>query len=311
MKALSENKLDKAAAGDLDTLVTLDDLGLLLGPDEALDAYVTRLRTLLNNLEQLDAELRAQGAVDFFGIQLVRDDAIPNELGQAARRLTKRLYGFSIDWVPGFFTDARMGLLFAGCAFYPQDSFLPVFIVRKAFQHHEKWWIYTRTELLAHELTHIAHLGFRTLDFEEHFAFQTATSAFRRLAGGMFRTPRDTYLLLGAMATVLLAQLVNIRVRPPEKVWTMPFPLIFAAGLGTALWVVLRYAWHRRRLARARRGVATVFGADAALPVLVRCSQPEIRALAALPSEQVPAWFERQAQASLRWQVIRRKFGRG
>lgn len=310
MKAWSDSKLEKAAAGDLDALVALDDLGLLLAPDEPLAVYVARLRELRANLEQFAADLEARGEVDFFGIRLVRADAIPDALGADARQLTKRLYGFSVDWVPGFFTDARLGLLFAGCAFYPQDRVLPVFIVRQAFQAREKWWIYTRTELLAHELTHIAHLGFRTVNYEEHFAFQTATSAFRRLAGGMFRTPRDTYLVLGAMAAVLVAQLVNVRVRPPERVWTMPFPLVFAAGLGAVGWVLLRYLWNRRRLARARRHVAAVFGAAAALPVLFRCSEPEIRELAGLPPAAVGAWCERQAAVSLRWQVIRRKFGR-
>ena len=308
MKPLTEEKLAKAAAGDLATLVKLDGQGLLLGPDESLADYTERLRALEKNIRELQAELAKHGDYDFHGIPLIKADMIPATVFRSCRETTRRLFGFGLDWVPGFFTDKRMGLLFAGCSLYSLKDFFAVFIIRKAFQKKEKWWIYSRTELMAHELTHVAHTAFQTPNFEEQFAFQTGQSAFRRVLGGMFRTPKDTYLVLGAMFGILVAQIVNIILRPPERVWTMPMPLIFLAGFAAVFWVLGRYLVNRRRFKRALNCLATVFGEQHSLPVLFRCSEPEMLALAKLPHDDLPAWLARKQETAIRWQIIHARF---
>ncbi len=308
MKIITQKKLEGIRRGDVGALVALDDAGLILGPDESLEHFAERLEGLQNSIRQLKEELDVHGECDMYGVRLVKKDAIPKDVFATARRTTRELYGFSVDWVPGFFTDDRMGLLFAGCAMYPPDNFFAVFVIRKSFQKHDKWWIYSRKELITHELTHIAHLGFRTPNFEEHLAYQTSESGFRKLLGGMFRTPKDSYLVLGAMFSLLVAQLINIRIRPPEEMWAMPMPLCFAAGLGAVFWVIGRYMIQRRKFKQARESVAAAFPERFSLAVLFRCSEEEIAELAGLPESDVARWVDAKAADDIRWQVICARF---
>ena len=129
MKSLTDEKLAKATAGDLATLVKLDDQGLLLGPDESLADYTERLRALEKKIRELGAELTKHGEYDFHGIPLIKADMIPAAVFRSCRQTTRKLFGFALDWVPGFFTDKRMGLLFAGCSLYSLKDFFAVFLI--------------------------------------------------------------------------------------------------------------------------------------------------------------------------------------
>ncbi len=308
MKIITEKKLEGVRNGDLPTFVALDDAGLIIGPDETREEFAVRLEGLQRNIRELNEILASQNEINLYGVRLIKQNAIPKKVFNAARRITREHYGFGIDWVPGFFTNDRMGLLFAGCAMYPQEDFFAVFVIRKAFQNSEKWWIYSRTELITHELTHIAHIGFRTRNYEEYLAYQTSESRFRRWIGGMFRTPRDTYLVLGSMFCLLLAQIVNILVRPPEKVWALPIPLVFGAAFAVVLSVVGRYVWNHRRFRRAAARLQPIFGSRAQA-VLFRCSEAEIKELAGCRPDAVRDWLENRRDRHLRWQVIWSKFG--
>lgn len=311
MNLFATDKLEAAAAGDLETLITYDAHGLLLAPGESAQAFASRVRKLAANIAEVRQEVSRDGRLEFLDTRLRREDEIPPAVFESARRQTHELYRFAIDWVPGFFTDYKMGLLHAGCAFYSYDDFFALFILRKSFQKREKWLIYSRTELMAHELCHIAHVGFRSLNYEELFAYQTATSGFRKLVGGVLRTPKDTYLILGSVLCLLVAQVTNVLIRPPELWNSFPMPLIFGLVPLVIGVVVARYLTYRRRWRRAQNRLADCFGIQDTLAVTFRCSEAEIALLAAMrESEQLRQWLtERQAE-SLRWQVILARFAK-
>ena len=309
MAVFDEATLTAAAAGDLATLRALDERGLFLAPGEEPAAFAARLRGLQARLAELEQELAQTGALDFYGAHLPAGDRIPAAVFAAPRQQTAALYGIAVDWVPGFFTNYRMGLFFAGCACYSPEELFALFLVRRAFRDQERWLIYSRQELIAHELCHLARAPLQSRDLEELFAYQTASSGFRRAIGGMLRSPRETWLLLGAVIFLVVAQIINVLTRAPENWYRQPMPLIFAVPLLVMAWVVVKYAWVRHQFEQARRRITAACGAAAALPLLFRCTDAELMELARLgDTPSVQQWLAARAQAEWRWRVINSKF---
>ena len=195
----SEENLQQAASGNIDMLAAYDANGFLLGADESAEDFAKRIRLFQTNRQKLEDALRKDGKYDAEGIIVTPDDRIPNTLFAKIAEHTKRLYRFQIDWVPGFFIDPSFSLLFGGCAFCSYPDFFTMFIIRRTFKTQEKWLIYNRDELLAHELCHVARIALLSEEFEETFAYQTSASSFRKLIGGIFRKQTDSFLFLGAV----------------------------------------------------------------------------------------------------------------
>jgi hypothetical protein len=308
VKFLTDNLISQVRKGTLEALAKLDERGLIMGPDETLDEFADRVVQLRANIEEFLKRIKVEERIEFNGFNLVSDHAIPGSVFKKAAQKTKSLFGFSVDWVPGYFSNDKMGILFAGCAMYSYEDMLAVFVVRKAFKDSPKWFIYTRDELLSHELTHIAHLGFQTPNYEEYLAFRGSTSNFRRLLGGMFRRVGDTYAMLGAVALLMVYQIFNVTQRPPEKIWSMPTPLAFAAAFLPSAYLLGVWCVNHFRFRRAEKTIESAYPKHNALPVLFRCSEQEIGKMSSLSSRDIADWVDAQAEASPRWQVIRSRF---
>jgi hypothetical protein len=292
--------VDRAEQGDPAALEQLDASGLLLGPAETLTEYAERLRCLRRNIEQMEDELRRDGAFTVEGLTVQRAGRIPPAVFTEALAETERLYGFRLDWVPGFFINPRYSLLFGGCAFYFYPDFFALFIIRRAFATRTRWLIYDRRELLAHELCHVARIAFGSRQFEEMFAYQTASSAFRRLSGSIFRGQAEAFWLVGSTLGLLTAQMVQTLALPWVPVW----PFWCLTG-GVLAWLVghltvLRRVWrhaleHAEWLAPGR-----------ARALLFRCTDAEVAALSRLDTvAAAQAWFEQCCQEHARWRVTR------
>lgn len=299
---LNEDLLQLAESGDLPALAELDCQGLLLGAEESLADYAARLRCLEANIAKLDGALGETGSYTLEDLKVERDQRMPAATFAEPRGLTQRLFGFAIDWVPGFFIDSG-GLLFGGCSYYFYPDFFALFTIRRAFAERERWLIYRRTELLAHELCHIARIGLASHEYEEVFAYRTSGSRFRRAVGGMFRSPADSHSFLLSAFLILLARLAQIGWFPNLPQW--PFWLPF---LGCVVFQFGRHGLTMRRFARACAQMATLAG-DQALPVLFRCTDAELRAVARQqdPAE-LRAWIDGNCEDSWRWRVIRHRF---
>ncbi len=310
MLFLSDEAADKARNGDLKTLIELDDRGLIIGPNESTEDFAKRIVTLRKNIIELNDELISKDVVDFNGVQLRRDDRIPDEIFDEAASTTWDKFRFKIDWVPGFFTFQKMGALFAGCAMYSYEDFFAVFLVRQSFQKARKWFLYTRDELMAHELTHVAHVGYLTPNYEEYLAFQTSESRFRRIIGGVFRTPKDTYLVLGAMFALLIAQFVMTFTLGPRPIWQLPTPLFFLGAFSVIGWLFGCYFRNRGRFLKASENLKKTFK-TAPLPILFRASEEEMRDIATLTGKDLRTWLKNRESESIRWQIIHKKLIKG
>ena len=297
----SEENLLQAASGNIDTLAAYDANGFLLGADESAEDFAKRIRLFQANRQKLEDALQKDGKYDAEGIIVTPGDRIPNTLFAKIAEHTKRLYRFQIDWVPGFFIDPSFSLLFGGCAFCSYPDFFTMFIIRRTFKTQEKWLIYNRDELLAHELCHVARIALLSEEFEETFAYQTSSSSFRKLIGGIFRKQTDSFMFLGVTFILLFAQILRT-----QWIHTMPiWPFWSLVGLVFA-WLLIRHAFHCRRLGIAQRHIAELFGADNAFPVMFRCTDEELHRFASTKPQTLKTWISEQN--SLRWQIIRKRF---
>ena len=300
---LNDDNLKKIADGDLDALAEADANGFICGASEDAPAFAERLRAFLKNRSTLEAALEKDGRYDCEGIVVTSADRIDARRFAAVAQKTQSLYGFAIDWVPGFYIDPSFGLLFGGCAFCQYPDFFTLFIIRRSFKRQARWLIYDRDELLSHELCHVAHIGLESRLYEETFAYRTSASGFRRLLGGMFLCQTDSFLFLGSALLLFLAQLVR-------TFWLSSLPLwpFWLACIGVFAWLGARHFFAMRRLERALRMLSPVFG-DNAWNALFRCTDGEIIELAKMKAaDTLHEWLAAKRASVLRWQVVYRRF---
>ncbi|MEN9360672.1 MAG: hypothetical protein RL095_2207 [Verrucomicrobiota bacterium] len=279
---LSPELLRRAAAGELEALAELDRMGFLMAPAESPADFVKRLKAFELRLGEFETEIAAKGEVEIEGLKLRHDGRIPQDQVDAVAAETQALYGFSISWVPGFYTDA--GLLFGGFAMaWPPDLF-SVFVLRPALKDRPRWLIYSRDEILAHELCHVARTPLAAITYEETFAYGTARSAFRRASGGALRSVVDTYVLVGLFVLCIGIQTWNT-VMVPIKPGDPIFPPSVLVGLTLPIlwiaWLALRQFLSVRRLKRLSASLAAC--CEQPRHLLFRLNDAEIIGLAASP----------------------------
>jgi hypothetical protein len=301
---IPEDIITRAASGDLAALAELDSLGIFCADNEDASAFAERIQLLNAKNRELDAALAADGSAAIEDVTIEQKDRIPEELFQEPAEITEQLYRFRADWVAGFFVDPAYGLLFGGCAYYFYPDFFALFIIRRSFRDKPRWLFYQRNELLAHELCHVARVSFKAHIYEEIFAYKTATTAFRRFFGGVFRSPKDSFLFIAASCLLFVNQLCRALFFPQLPSW--PMWSLLAAVFA---WLILRLLKDMRILQRAKRHLQFIFPPENTLPVLFRCNDKEIQELAALDNPQnAQTWLNNRINSSLRWKVTNARF---
>ncbi len=270
----------------------LDTHGIFPAPGENAEDFLARAQRLLTSE---DPEFRQELQ------ELQACEADPAAMSAGFER-TNELYGFSADTVRGYFIPRGIGPLWAGCAVVSEAGQMFI-LLREAFRQKEKWLIYSRTELIAHEQCHSARMVLNDDMFEEHFAYLASGSAFRRICGNAFRTAADPLLFLAGFPVFLIVEiLVYSGLLPSLPLW--PFFLL-ACIYPAFLFFRSLYSW--RLYLRAKKNLRAA-GLHRVKAVLFRSVSSEIREFAALKPEQIIPVIQKYAEKNLRWQIIRRRF---
>ena len=296
-------KIDDLKEGDLDALCELDSMGLLLAPREEFSEYKKRLQNLFNHLEEIYSELDKNGKITIFDcVELDKERQINSEIMAEAAEIDNKFYGFSIDWVPGFFLSKNLSFLWGGCAISFPEDFLSVFLIRGVFAKKKKWLFYRRDELLSHELCHVARLPIDDRSFEELFAYRLSPSGFRRYMGNCFQYQIDAilfivpfFLLLGAQACQLFFKMS----------WLPIYPFWILAAI-YPLFLLIRNQIIRNKFSHAKQKLEKE-GFKQVLPILFRSSKEEINEIAA-QADGLTEWLNYKAEKELRWKVIMKRF---
>lgn len=263
------------------TPAELDAAGLFPIPGETQEAFRNRLNQLCRELEAL----QESGSE----LQPLLESAPPvsDELRKQAARLTRENFRFRADWVPARYSSRQTGFFSAGILL-EVDHLLPLLFLHGAFVHHSRHMGYDAAETMAHELIHAVRTPFPASAYEEYFSCRVHRSAFRRLAGNLFRKWYLPLLFFGGIAAAPILAAAEL------PGWQAPLLL--------PLLVIVREIFLRRRL---RLAAAALHRAGLEpFPVLLRLSDREIAETAELTPEEIR---EREA-TSFRWRLFRERF---
>jgi len=298
--AVPQELLDGARRGDASALLELDSKGFLLAPGESAEEYAARVEEIVRRAAEFQSELERAGKIEIPGLAtLERDRRIGGAMDEAAE-ITSEAYGFSVDWVPGFFLSKGLGLLWGGCAVSFADDPLPVFLIRAVFAERRKWLFYRREELLAHELCHVARSPLRDAKYEETFAYRVSPSRFRSYFGGCFERQHDALLFLAPFFMLLAAQTAKLYF---GMSW-IPMPLFWGLTALVPALFLLKNHLARKVLFKAEKSLRR---AEIAEPfrLLFRSTAAEIAEIASFAgdSEGLSRWLDGKRASEPRWEV--------
>jgi hypothetical protein len=297
------NDLELPESADPVILSQWDEAGYFPGPGEDLMAYRARLEAKKQCIEELDTKLAATGeATVFETLKVYEKERISPEILEEAAEVTSKLYGFAFKRFPGFFLSENVGLLWGGCLVTDTESPLGVFFIRASFRKKQRFFIYCRRELMAHELCHAARHELSDWEMDEFFAYQTSPSRLRRYLGNCFIRQLDAVFFMLPAILLLAAQVVQSFWLPRLTMW--PF---WIAALGYPAWLLIRNQYGRNRLFRAEKKLVS-FGITEPRKVLFRCTAEERYRIAAMKSVEDLRRFAAEKAGELRWKVILHRF---
>ena len=289
---------------EIEELTALDAAGFIAGRGETEAEYLERVSKIRAAHADFLDRLHADGSAEALdGITVKSADAIPPEFYDAPAETTRRLYGFEVRHVPGFFLSRKVGLLWGGCLIGDPDLDFSLFLLRGSFRKHEKWLFYSRSELLAHELCHSARQALGEVTLEEFFAYQTSPSRLRRTLGNCFIRDLDAILFVLPSLLLLGAEIARSFLFPNFPAWTFwILALVYPAYLLIRNQISLGLVG-RARKALVRCGVTEPFA------VLFRCTREELAQLAKFASpEELRAFAAAREADEVRWRIIRERF---
>lgn len=196
-------------------LAQLARRGLVAGPDEEEKMFTARIASL---------------------------SIMPCAYG-ALNRLEK-IYGMRPDWLKVSFS--RAGLRPWEGGFFLFDHSPKLVLHPKLARNKRLFGLYSRDEILAHELVHAVRARFNEPRFEEHLAYATSLSALRRSLGPLFGAPHESLLFVAlSFAVAFLAP------------WTFFGALIVAGALISFTgYLAIRLFCRSKELRRAEKRLA-------------------------------------------------------
>lgn len=210
-------------------LIEFNRQGLIPGPDENEEAFLKRAHYCLN----LKSEIAEKLELPFSD----RDHA-PEEVLQPALEKTRKEYDLAPTWIPLFFSNHHLLPWHGGCAWIfqaneesPTAAFLQL---RRAFLNSEKYLgIYSRKELIAHELCHVGRMCFEEPRFEEIIAYRTSPSGLRRWLGAIAQSSWETMAFVLLLCLILAVDLYALAYDIPLEslAWLKLLPIgLLGAG---------------------------------------------------------------------------------
>jgi hypothetical protein len=210
----------------------LNQLGLFPGPDEEESSFLKRVSYCL---------------------------ALPkNERGVFSS--IENDYGFSPTWVQIDYSNKGLLPWEGGCTWiFQEDENSPLrttLQLRKVFETKASYLkLYTKEEILTHELAHVGRAAFEEPKFEEFLAYRTSPNSFRRLFSPLLERAFEAYIFL---AFLVIGYLLSS---------ALPSILAIAA--------LLRLRRRHKTFQRAVKHLKTLLGGEAE-PFLYRLKDEEI-----------------------------------
>jgi hypothetical protein len=300
---ITQETIDLAKAEDIKTLVALDEMGLIIAPNESSEAFAERLETLKNRLDDHKEQVQSKPFYEIEGMKFKSENVIPKNDFQPCLQLTEKLFRFSMNWVPGFYQNSQPSFLFGGCCYTSEPDFYSFFQVRQSFKTKPTWFFYHRDELMSHEMCHVARGGIVAKKYEEFFAYKTSKKKIRKAIGSILYSQIDTYLILALSLCMPAVQFYNINYSATNPISLLPFIGAFIALL---CFYIIRGIRLNKNYKSALKNLEPIFGENSQA-VLFRCNDQEIDQFAKTTPEEISTTLKKYSKET-RWQIIIKRF---
>lgn len=302
---ITDETIDLAKKENIETLVALDEIGLILAPAESGEEFSIRLKTLKEKLDDYKTQVQSKPIYEIEGMKFKSANAIPKKDFQPCLKQTESLFRFSMDWVPGFYQNSQPAFLFGGCCYTSDPDFYSFFQVRESFKEKQTWFFYNRDELMAHEMCHVARGGIGAKKYEEFFAYKTSNKNMRKAIGSVLYSQLDTYLILALSLIMPAVQIYNINYRVMDPISMKPF---IGAFLLLISFYIMRGLGLGSSYKSALANMEPIYGDDSQA-VLFRCNDQEINQFANASKETAAEIIKNQSNET-RWKVINKRFAK-
>ncbi|GEM_PF-3375773 len=271
-------------------VIEFDSLGFILGVNDSLENLQNRWQSNTKFNQYIQSQFDTKGQFDIFDLSYKPCMRLNDtELAQCQKPISD-LYCCQTPWVPAFFCNKGLSFIFGGMAigFKDDDGIIQTdaefsfFQLRSSFKHKEKFLMYTKTEIIAHESCHIARMALDSHKYEELLAYNISSSKFRRWWGSSIRKPTDVLLFFCGILLCLLSQVADIIYSPNLIISILgktPFILLLI------FFIIRNYKLHQQ-YQKAHQQLQKDFGKKTHA-VLFRLTDNEIDKLSYLPWTEV------------------------
>ncbi|MBA3722870.1 MAG: hypothetical protein H0W88_10790 [Parachlamydiaceae bacterium] len=286
---------------DKDTLAKWNQQGLIPGPKETEENYINRAHFCFDLEHHLIKEVGSE-------LPFNVSDRATQEILHESYPKTENYYGITPQWTPVFFSNYQLTSWHGGCAWIfqlnestPTASFLQL---RAQFRNKETYLgIYRRSELIAHELSHVGRMMYQEPQFEEILAFQSSTSSFRRWLGPIVQSSKESLFFILLLGVIILADLAVITLDHSYShqglFWLKWLPVAVVAL------ALSRLGWRHLQFNRCLKKLETIYGnKHTAQHLTYRFLDSEIKFFASSSIESIKNFISEQQTKSFRWHFL-------
>ena len=177
----------------------LDANGFIKSPLETEENWYQRVHALVNsNPEENYSDLLPPDLTP----KKLNEKKVPALVLKKANALIKETFEIEIGWAPVFYEDQLLSL-FAGARFISFDTINFIISLKEKFKDKNRWFIYNREELIAHEFVHASRVSFHSIVYEEILAYQVCKNKRIQFWGGIFHRPLESLISLFSVFLIL------------------------------------------------------------------------------------------------------------
>lgn len=263
--------------------------GLIPGPKETEENYLKRSEFCLAELNHLIARFAPKDFKEY-------DCELKSSWLKQAADLN-RPYAIAPLWVPLFFSNWKM-MPWQGAStwIFQLEENMPtgaMIQLRKSLYKRESLLgLYSKEELIAHELCHVARMEFEEPKYEEFLAYRTSKRVFSRYFGPLVQSVSESRWFMILLLMILILEVFYLY----QGAYHLMFnPWIYSLPLVLLSTSAIRLFFRHRTLEKTAKKVGE--------EILFRLTDSEIEKIAKLSKEEVANFMNEQT--SFRWQFIR------
>ncbi len=216
-----------------------------------------------------------------------------------AFEVVQSLYDIEPVWVPVIYSDQDLHFWEAACSWMQKEETTDTWKIwiqlRRCFQKKEKlYFIYQKSEVLAHEYVHACRYSLQAEKYEEFFAYYTSfffakkspSAYLRGVLGPLFSSPKETQFFLLSLVVPSCALIFD----PFFFEALLCVPFLTCSFFGARL--LMRW----KKWCRCKKKIS--------LPLMVRLTDEEIDLFSTLSQEKIRDWIDEQRKNSFRWREL-------